>query len=69
MSYNYENQPTETGFVFWHTSVEFEELSADKFEQNMIYDNRWLTVVPEELNEALLPIDYDESHKEADKII
>ena len=69
LSYNYENQPTETGFVFWHTSVEFEELSADKFEQNMIYDSRWLTVVPEELNEALLPIDYDESHKEADKII
>lgn len=69
LSYNYENQPTETGFVFWHTSVEFEELSADEFEQNMIYDNRWLTVVPEELNEALLPVDYDESHKGADKMI
>ncbi len=69
ISYNYENQPSEIGFIFYHTKVEFEEFSADYFEDNMIYDTRWLTSLPDELKTALKPIEYNESHKGADRIM
>ncbi len=69
ISYNYENQPTDTGFIFRHTKVNFEEFSSDYFENNMKYDTRWLTSVPESLKETLAPIEYDEGHKYADRIM
>lgn len=69
ISYDYKNQPTDTGFIFRHTKVEFEQISSDYFENNMKYDTRWLTSVPESLEEVLAPIEYDEGHKYADRIM
>lgn len=68
-SYNYENQPTDTGFIFRHTKVEFEQFSSDYFENNMKYDTRWLKSIPESLKGTLAPIEYDEGHKYADRIM
>ncbi len=66
VDFDEDTQPSDTGYIYSTTRVVFEEYSVYSFEYSLEYDTRWLDAFPEELNEWLLPLDFDEGHKSAD---
>lgn len=65
-----DTQPTDTGYIYYYSSlVFFDEYLTDTFENSLEHDLRWVDTFPEELSEYLAPLDFDEGHKSADKML
>lgn len=64
-----DTQPGYGGYVYSMSKVVYEEYCADTFENNISYDSRWLDSFPEELEEWIYPLQFDEGHKEANKMM
>lgn len=64
-----DTQPSDNGYIYSMSRVIFEEYSAEAFENSLEHDLRWLDAFPEELSEYLSPLDFDEGHKGADKML
>ncbi len=64
-----DTQPTDNGYIYSMSRVVFEEYSAEAFENSLSHDPRWLNKFPEEFDEILSPLEFDEGHKTANKMM
>ncbi|MBQ7101742.1 MAG: hypothetical protein IJN81_08915, partial [Clostridia bacterium] len=64
-----DTQPSDNGYIYSMSRVIFEEYSAEAFENSLDQDPRWLNEFPEEFDEILLPLEFDEGHETANKMM
>lgn len=64
-----DTQPSDNGYIYSMSRVIFEKYSADAFENSLSHDPRWLNEFSEEFDEILLPLEFDEGHKSANKMM
>ncbi|MBR6634195.1 MAG: hypothetical protein IKL41_01040, partial [Clostridia bacterium] len=64
-----DTQPSDNGYIYSMSRVIFEEYSAEAFENSLSHDHRWLNKFPEEFDEILLPLEFDEGHETANKMM
>lgn len=61
-----DTQPGCGGYVYLMSKVIFEDYSVYELENSLKHDTRWTNEFPEELEEWVYPLDFDEGHKTAD---
>lgn len=64
-----DTQPGTGGYIYSTSRIVFDEYYTEYFENSFKHDSRWLYSLPEELEEIVSPLDFDEGHKTADKMM
>lgn len=64
-----DTQPSDNGYIYSMSRVIFEEYSAEAFENSLSHDPRWLNEFPEEFDKILLPLEFDDGHETANKMM
>ena len=64
-----DTQPGTGGYICSSSRIVFDDYYTEYFEDSLKHDTRWLDSFPEELSGVLSPLDFDEGHEYADKMM